>query len=70
MSRHTPQTTLLSMKTILTSAAVAIGMLPAAALTVEDFCDIRTASPATVKEMTPMPDGESYAAVNDDESAI
>ena len=58
------------MKTILTSAALAVGLLPAAALTVEDFCDIKTASPASVKEMTPLPDGETYAAVSDDETSI
>lgn len=40
------------------------------ALTVEDYCDIKTARPAGVKEMTPMPDGESYAAVSDDGKSI
>lgn len=42
----------------------------AAPLTAEDFCDITTAKPAGVKEMTPMPDGETYAAVSDDGQAI
>ena len=40
------------------------------ALTVEDYCDITTARPKGVKEMTPMPDGETYAAISDDEKAI
>lgn len=40
------------------------------ALTVEDYCDIKTARPAGVKEMTPMPDGKSYAAISDDGKAI
>ena len=42
----------------------------ASALTVEDYCDIKTATPAGVKEMTPMPDGETYAAISDDGQAI
>ncbi len=36
------------------------------ALTTEDYCDIRKNAPATVKEMTPMPDGVSYCAISDD----
>ena len=40
------------------------------ALTVEDYCDVKTARPKGVKEMTPMPDGQTYAAVSDDEKAI
>lgn len=55
------------------SLGVAAALLSSAstfALTVEDYCDIKTARPAGVKEMTPMPDGESYAAISDDERAI
>ena len=53
------------------TAAAAIVTGPAAqALTVEDYCDITTAKPAGVKEMTPMPDGETYAAINDAGTAI
>ena len=39
-------------------------------LQVNDYCDIKVSAPAKVKEMTPMPDGESYAAINDAETAI
>lgn len=42
----------------------------AAPLTVEDYCDIKTASPAGVKETTPLPDGVSFAAVSDDGRSI
>ena len=30
-------------------------------LTIDDYCDVKIAAPAGVKEMTPMPDGVSYA---------
>lgn len=42
----------------------------AAPLTVEDYCDVKLTAPASVKEMTPMPDGESYAAISDDGKSI
>lgn len=60
------------MRKILSGALLIGGMLTcgAAGLTVEDYCDITTARPAGVKEMTPMPDGETYAAVSDDGNAI
>ena len=60
------------MKRIIMAASIAaIGAVAGAApLTVEDYCDIATAKPAGVKEMTPMPDGESYAAISDDGRAI
>lgn len=41
-----------------------------AQLTVEDFCDIATASPAGVKDSTPLSDGESFSAISDDEKSI
>lgn len=40
------------------------------ALSVEDYCDIKIARPAAVKDMTPMPDGETYACSNDSGTAI
>lgn len=55
-------------------AISAAGMLSAspavAALTIEDFCDITQATPASVKEMTPLSDGESYACISDDGKSI
>ncbi|MCH5217307.1 MAG: DPP IV N-terminal domain-containing protein [Muribaculaceae bacterium] len=48
----------------------ACAMQTAWALGVEDYCDITTATPKGVKEMTPMPDGESYAAISDDGKSI
>lgn len=39
-------------------------------LTIDDYCDVKIAAPAGVKEMTPMPDGVSYACISDDEKSI
>lgn len=58
------------MKKILTGIALLAVVLPAGALTVDDYCDIATSRPAGVKEMTPMPDGENYAALSDDGKSI
>ena len=57
--------------TILAGAALA-GLAPAMAspLTVEDYCDPTAAAPASVKEMTPLADGISYAAISDDGKSI
>lgn len=40
------------------------------ALTVEDYCDVRRNAPASIKEMKPMPDGETYLCVSSDGKAI
>lgn len=61
---------LTKMNKTLTLAAGLLLATGAHALTVEDYCDIKTARPKGVKEMTPMPDGQTYAAVSDDEKAI
>ena len=50
-------------------------MMPAAAfcaapLTAEDFCDVKKAAPASVKEMRPLADGVSYAAISEDGKRI
>ncbi len=63
----------MKLKHILTAASVALlgaGSAQAAGLTVNDFCDIKTATPATVKDMRPLADGVSYAAVSDDGERI
>ncbi|MDE5975046.1 MAG: DPP IV N-terminal domain-containing protein, partial [Muribaculaceae bacterium] len=39
----------------------------ASKLTLQDYCNIR---PATVKDMTPLADGETYAAISDDGKSI
>ncbi len=42
----------------------------AANLDIADFCDLKIAAPASVKEMTPLNDGATYAAISDDEKSI
>lgn len=42
----------------------------AAPLTVEDYCAPRVSAPASVKDMTPLSDGERYAALSDDGESI
>ncbi len=42
----------------------------ASTLTVEDFCDLKVSAPSSVKDMTPLNDGETYAAISDDEKSI
>lgn len=54
--------------TIALSAGIAIPAI--ANLTVEDYCDITTATPKGVKEIRPLSDGVSYAAVSDDQRSI
>lgn len=39
-------------------------------LTVEDYCDLSVSAPARIKDVTPLPDGESYAAVSEDHRSI
>lgn len=41
-----------------------------AALTISDYCDIRISNPKGIKEITPLADGESFAAISDDGKAI
>ena len=55
-------------------ATLALGSMwaaaPAAPLTVEDYCDISKASAPGIKEMRPLADGVSYAAISADGKAI
>lgn len=39
-------------------------------LTIEDYCDIKRNAPSTIKEMTPMPDGETYLCIGDNGKTI
>lgn len=42
----------------------------ASPLTVEDYCDVNVNSPARIKNITPLQDGETYAAISDDHRSI
>lgn len=42
----------------------------ASPLTVDDYCDVKIAAPASVKEMRPLADGVSYAAISEDGKRI
>lgn len=57
-------------KILLLSVAVTFAASSAAAFTAEDFCDIHVNAPKTIKEMTPMPDGETYLCVGDNGKTI
>lgn len=39
-------------------------------LTIDDYCDVKISAPKSVKEMTPLKDGETYACISDDEKTI
>lgn len=41
-----------------------------AELTISDYCDPNLATPKKIKDITPLPDGESFAAISDDGRAI
>ena len=60
------------MKKYISAAVLLSGImgLSAASLTVDDYCDLKVSTPASVKEMTPMPDGETYSCISDDGDAI
>lgn len=60
-----------NMGAILTAVAlIPASIANAGSLTVEDFCDIHMNAPASVKEMKPMPDGESYLCIGDNGTTI
>lgn len=39
-------------------------------LTISDYCDISLATPAGIKDLTPLPEGETFAAISDDGRSI
>lgn len=51
-------------------AALTAVSASATTLTIDDYCDIKTAAPASVKEMTPLSDGQTYACISDDGNSI
>lgn len=53
------------------TTGMALAAHPAsAALTIDDYCDVKISAPAQVKEMRPLADGLSYAAISDDGKRI
>lgn len=62
---------LLSKIYILGSILISCGLDSLASpLTAEDYCDSKLASPAKIKDLTPLSDGESYAAISEDGKSI
>ncbi len=58
-------------KYIISAAVVSLcGSVYSAALNIADYCDPKTNAPKSIKDMTPLADGLSYAAVSDDKSSI
>lgn len=51
-------------------ACVAVSNTSAAELTVNDYCNPSVTAPAGIKEMRPLADGESFAALSDDGKSI
>lgn len=52
---------------IILLSSVSLSSAYAAPLTVEDYC---YSTPATVRSMTPLQDGESYSAISEDGKSI
>lgn len=59
-------------RTIILTASLLIGsgLLSASDLSIDDYCDVKIAAPKSVKEMTPLADGQSYACISDDGRTI
>lgn len=59
-------------KTLAATLAITAASTVAAAtpLSVDDYCDVNITRPKSVKEMTPLADGQSYAAISDDGKKI
>ena len=55
---------------VLLSAALSTFGMTAGTLTVDDYCDVKIAAPSSIKDMRPLSDGVSYAAVSDDGKSI
>lgn len=55
---------------LLTICTLTISSVRATTYTPEDFCDIRRSAPQGIKDMRPMPDGESYACLGDNGRSI
>ncbi len=57
-------------KVALTLIGIAVGILPMWSLTPEDYCDPAVITPKSIKAMTPLVDGVSYAAISEKKNAI
>lgn len=55
---------------ILIAGGIIVCTLSSAALTVEDYCSPSVSAPAGIKEMRPLSDGVSYAAISEDGRSI
>lgn len=62
----------MDLKSNILFSVLALGMagVSASALTVEEYCAPGVSAPVAVKAMTPLADGETYAAVSDDGESI
>lgn len=59
------------MKKFFTILTIALAIFSAKAqLSISDYCDLKLSTPASIKDITPLPDGESFAAISDDGKAI
>lgn len=54
----------------ITSALISAPAIHAANLSPEDYCDPAVVAPASIRDMRPLSDGVSYAAISADKSAI
>lgn len=57
-------------KTLITIGVAAVSVFSAAALSVDDYCSVANNAPKGIKEMRPLNDGETFAAISDDGNAI
>lgn len=57
-------------KILLTTGIIAAGAFPTPALDVNDYCNVKIATPASVKDMHPLGNGNSFTAISDDGKAI
>lgn len=55
---------------LLIAASIGTGLASAEPLTIDDYCNVNTSAPASVKDMHPMNDGESYSCISDDGKSI
>ena len=56
---------------ILSIICLALSFLSVKAeLTISDYCDLKLATPKGIKDITPLPDGESFAAISENGNAI
>ncbi|MCH5242582.1 MAG: DPP IV N-terminal domain-containing protein [Muribaculaceae bacterium] len=59
------------MRKIFFVLTMALAVLTAKAqLSIADYCDLKICTPASIKDITPLPDGESFAAISDDGKSI